>query len=112
MNVSNLIVDGTLTVRGQTGSVNLTVPGGAGAGGSLWIITNGLSGSGLISAAGGNDLNTTSYRGGGGGGGRLSLNYSTSTYSGSITSAGGTHGGNGTPGSAGSLCINGGGGGC
>jgi hypothetical protein len=75
------IVNGTLQVDGQlradgAGSGN----GRGGSGGSLWLVTNTLSGAGIISASGGN----TGNNGGGGGGGRIVVyafanNFSTGT---------------------------------
>jgi hypothetical protein len=52
------------------------VAAGGGSGGSIWINTKNLKGSGVISANGGNGANTIdgdSAGGGGGGGGRIAI---------------------------------------
>ncbi|MCK4670720.1 MAG: hypothetical protein KAT43_05965, partial [Nanoarchaeota archaeon] len=57
-------------------------PGG-GAGGSIWVITNTLSGSGNFSAnggIGGNETDAGIDNGGSGGGGRIAVYYNTTTF--------------------------------
>ena len=75
----NLHVDGTISADGQTS-------GGGGSGGSLWLQTSRLSGSGLISANGG-DANSSS---GGGGGGRIAIYSRTNDFSGQVQALGGS----------------------
>lgn len=76
----NLVVDGTVSVNG-TG--NSTSGSTGGSGGSVNITANNISGTGKISARGGN---TTA----GGGGGRISFITPTSTFTGSIDVSGAT----------------------
>jgi hypothetical protein len=88
-------VSGTMNLEG-----NILARGGAGygggygggsAGGSVWITTENLTGSGLISADGGNG--DDALRSGSGSGGRIALYYTDkSGYTGSITAYGGTVG--------------------
>ena len=61
--------------------------GGGGSGGSIWIETEGLLGSGNIGANGGNSGGGSA---GGGGGGRIAIYYDTDTFTGSVTAYGGT----------------------
>jgi hypothetical protein len=82
-------LDGNILARGGAGSGG-GYSGGS-AGGSVWITTENLTGSGLISADGGNSNNAT--RSGSGSGGRIALYYTDkSGYTGSITAYGGTVG--------------------
>ncbi len=95
-----LNIGGTLSVNGAVlangTSAWINDQGGA-AGGSIWIIANRITGSGTISASGGNG---EAYRdGGGGGGGRIALYYGTTDFSGNISAqgaAGAQRGGAGT----------------
>ena len=65
--------------------------GGAGSGGSVWIIANKLQGHGLLSAAGGDADVSAGGRGGGGGGGRIAMHITDiSDFGGKITAFGGT----------------------
>ena len=67
-------MNGTLTANGfDSGSY------GCGAGGSIWIKTGRLAGTGMISARGGNQGTTTAYYGGGG---RVAIYYSSTTFTG------------------------------
>ena len=69
--VVRLTVGGTLVVNGEIVSTSI-IPGfGSGAGGSIWITAGALSGSGVISARGGNFSNGN--YGGAGGGGRVAI---------------------------------------
>ena len=64
---------------------------GGGSGGSIYIETGTIAGSGSMTAAGGNYGGSCSYAiGGGGAGGRIAIHYSSSTYSGSMTAYGGS----------------------
>jgi hypothetical protein len=88
-------VSGTMNLEG-----NILARGGAGygggygggsAGGSVWITTENLTGSGLISVNGGNG--DDELRSGSGSGGRIALYYTDkSGYTGSVTAYGGTVG--------------------
>lgn len=73
-----LVLNGTLTAQGTGGTR------GTGAGGSIWLETATLSGSGAINARGGDNGDY-----GVGGGGRVSLQYSLSTFTGSVELRGG-----------------------
>jgi len=74
-------IDGTISMNGEDFP---TQEPGAGAGGSIWILSETFAGSGTLDADGG-----ASYQGGGGGG-RISLNWTTKTFSGIIRAEGGT----------------------
>ena len=66
LNISGVLdLDGEILANGEDRSTSW----GDGSGGSVWIITNSLTGSGLISADGGHSTNTS------GGGGRVALYY-------------------------------------
>jgi phosphodiesterase/alkaline phosphatase D-like protein len=83
-------VNGTLSADGdnaRTGTTNKRY--GAGSGGSIWINGGTLTGSGTISAQGGN-ADATSSSGGGGGGGRISLADTTDSFTGIIDVSGGS----------------------
>jgi hypothetical protein len=77
--------------RGATG----TSGAGGGSGGSIWIITNTLSGNGYISADGGvgssvENEDNVMFHGGGGSGGRIAIYYHhVSNFTGNITAMGG-----------------------
>jgi len=91
--VANVLTNnGTISANATSGEKL----GGAGAGGSIWVDVNNLTGSnsGVFSSSGGNLIYITDAdercTGSGGGGGRISLNSSgTDTYAGSIIVAGG-----------------------
>ena len=94
-----LTVDGSFTANGNDGVHYCTnwcsyhYYGGGGSGGSIYVITGELTGTGVILANGGNSGS------GGGGGGRIAIYYNASTYTGSIFAHGGTgpaHGEDGT----------------
>jgi len=77
--VLKLDVSRTLNVNGSIradGAYGGDYSGG-GSGGSLWIQSSSMTGTGNISASGG-----SSYYGGGGGGGRIALQYESSTFAG------------------------------
>lgn len=76
----HFIVSGTLTVNGEISAdgkpgtdTGEYFSGGGGSGGSIWIETNNLTGSGFIHANGGTG-------GGDGGGGRIAVYYTSTTY--------------------------------
>jgi hypothetical protein len=75
------------SIRANGTSVGVT-RGGAGSGGSIWIITKELNGSGNMIANGGNG-GTSGDVGGAGGGGRISINYCTDNFTGTVTAMGG-----------------------
>ena len=60
---------------------------GGGAGGSIWLTCQNLSGAGVLSANGGAGEPS---QGGGGGGGRISLNFAANTFSGLTPARGGS----------------------
>lgn len=73
------VVDGTLTASGKNVSDGHTSDGPAG--GSIWLETQSLSGSGVIKANGGNGLaNSFGESYGGGSGGRIAVYYSTNNF--------------------------------
>ncbi|KAA0155190.1 hypothetical protein FNF29_01941 [Cafeteria roenbergensis] len=85
---SVLDVNGTVSVDGQSGtsatSVNQQASGG-GAGGSLLVVASRLSGTGVMSADGGNGANGySSYDSRPGSGGRIAAHVLSSSWSGSI----------------------------
>lgn len=76
--------DGTLSLGGVIDMRGTGSPFGGGAGGSVWLIANTLTGGGSVLASGG----PSSFDPRGGGGGRVALEYgSASTYSGLVTAA-------------------------
>ena len=98
---------GTVTVNG-TISANGSAPspinrqGGGGSGGSIYIVCSQLTGGGLISADGGAGGNRADWEsGGGGGGGRIKLDYSASSFTGTVSVAGGSGGTGASVGEAG-----------
>jgi len=88
---NNLTLNGIISVNGENGSYSNWGPSysGGGSGGSIYIITNNLIGSGLIRANGGDSGKNSYYGGGGGAGGRIVVYYQTSDFSGEITTFGG-----------------------
>ena len=81
-------VPGTLTVDGvisANGTANINDMAGAGAGGSVVLNVNSLSGAGVISADGGSAFGT----GGGGGGGRIFITTRTNQFTGATHAFGG-----------------------
>jgi hypothetical protein len=110
LNVDLLQVDGGLIANGSDGlSTALTRQSGGGSGGSIWIMARRMSGSGSISAIGGNGLSST-YVGGGGGGGRIAVYlidapfYTSGCFTGSYSVAGGS--GYGAGGTNGTIYLN------
>jgi len=91
-----LLVDGRISADGAF-STNQNC--GGGSGGSIFLNAGTLSGSGLVSANGGNGAGL----GGGGGGGRISISYNTNAFAGSLRAFGGS----GTPygGGAGTIYL-------
>lgn len=105
-------INGPLTANGSGSGVSVR-PGGGGAGGSIWLQCNELAGNSAIEAHGGNSTNGTQHEGGGGGGGRIALQYSVNSFLGTTSVAGGLRSAPpAVDGAIGTLCINGGGGGC
>ncbi|MFL5812378.1 MAG: beta strand repeat-containing protein [Bdellovibrionia bacterium] len=89
---SSLTVNGTLSANGGISSVygsGTTYSGGGGSGGSIWVQTGVLAGTGNIQAKGG-DAAVATGRGGGGGGGRIALYFTTNSFTGAYSVAGGT----------------------
>jgi hypothetical protein len=87
--ILRLSVGGALNIEGTIsadGNIGLQEDSGGGSGGSIWLSANHISGSGGITAKGGNgDL----YGGGGGGGGRIAVYSPANTFTGLVTIAGG-----------------------
>ncbi|MFZ2881675.1 MAG: hypothetical protein WA019_01225, partial [Candidatus Moraniibacteriota bacterium] len=73
-------VNGIISANGKKSTVsNSEATDGGGSGGSIWLVCNQLSGTGSITANGGNG--NTATIGGGGGGGRIAIYYTTDTSS-------------------------------
>lgn len=98
---TTLTVAGSITANGGP----TTLGSGGGAGGSIFIFTSSLQGSGSITSnggIGGSDWSSPTFYGGGGGGGRIAIHYTTSSFTGTLSAAGGegpntqSHGGPGT----------------
>ena len=80
----NLTVNGTVSANGIDYSSN---NGSGGSGGSIWLIAaDTLAGSGTITADGGKSHGEA----GGGGGGQISLEWTTRSFSGSLSAKGGS----------------------
>ena len=77
------IINGTISADGANGTNSRS---GGGAGGSIWITAQLVSGSGAISAQGGAGEPT---HGGGGGGGRIAIQCEANTFAGSAAAYGG-----------------------
>lgn len=75
-----LILNGELSADGLNSSTN-----GGGSGGSIWVEALTISGSGKITASGGNGT----LNGGGGGGGRIALYCTNNLFTGNFTACGG-----------------------
>ncbi|MBS3167457.1 hypothetical protein J4403_04620 [Candidatus Woesearchaeota archaeon] len=81
LNVSNnLVISGTISANGSS-----SLDGG-GSGGSIYIITKNINGSGSILSTGGKCNQTD----GGGGGGRIAIYYQNNYFTGHINATGGT----------------------
>ncbi len=74
---NTLTVNGTITAKATAGH-------DGGAGGSIWLVSSNLAGSGRIDASGGNTTAT-----GAGGGGRIALAFTNASFSGVVSAAGG-----------------------
>jgi hypothetical protein len=96
-----LNISGTSTIDGKLTS-NGTGGAGAGAGGSIYIITDTLTGSGPITASGGQG---TFSGDGAGGGGRIAVYYDTYSFTGTIEATGGDSTGDGNEGGAGTVYL-------
>jgi hypothetical protein len=79
-----LLLDGAITANGRRAEAENA---GGGSGGSVWIETPMLFGSGLVEARGGNGEAT---HGGGGGGGRVAIYAPFDSYLGAVDVGGGT----------------------
>lgn len=79
INASNeIIIDGE--IKSESKSMGCCISWHSGAGGSVFIKSNLISGSGVISASAG-----TFYSGGRGGGGRIALYYNSKTFTGTVS---------------------------
>jgi hypothetical protein len=97
-----LTVNGALTLNGilsANGANGIVDGSGGGAGGSIWVTAQTLSGNGTFTANGGQG---ESFEGGGGGGGRIAIIASTNSFAG-ITSV--TGGDGASPGQDGTIYI-------
>ncbi len=109
-----LTLNGDITVNGGAGTVNegYNQAAGGGAGGSIFVTMDTLTGAGgSFVASGGNGAEDTTGGappdGGGGGGGMVSLHYNTNSYTGlpTLTVAGGTGPNEADDGAAGSVVL-------
>ncbi len=94
--LGNIVNDGTISADGSPAKAS-PIPGwytGGGSGGSVFLVGDTISGSGTVTAKGGNG-GGTDYGSGGGGGGRISVVYSTAQNIplANYSAAGGTGGG-------------------
>lgn len=71
----NCVINGEISANGENGNNSTSYDRGGGAGGSIFIITSGLSGAGILRAHGGNGTGNASSYGGGGAGGRIFVQY-------------------------------------
>ena len=94
----SLMVNGTLSANGQ-GYVSSGHDGG-GSGGSIYVTTDTVSGSGSITANGG-----PGYWIGGGGGGRIAIYYETNSFSGTARVNGGSGNGGANYGQPGTVAF-------
>ncbi len=84
---------GTITVNGTVSANGATQywTRSGGSGGSVWLDGVTLAGNGAVRARGGDFAAGLAGEVGGGGGGRIALTYTSSTFSGSVSAAGGKH---------------------
>lgn len=109
-----LVVAGTATVQGTIKTNGISAPnggssrsGGGGSGGSIWIDTSVLTGTGSIQSNGGDNYSSSSYYGGGGAGGRIAIYTSSSnSFNDSQYVASGGRGYNNFYGAAGTIYVN------
>lgn len=83
----DLSLDGAILCDGTSGDSERA---GGGAGGSIFVKANTVSGTGSMSVRGGDIIGNTTCLGGGGAGGRIALHYDTYSYSGKLKAYGGT----------------------
>jgi hypothetical protein len=82
--------NGNITANGVDGIYSSDYHPGGGAGGSIWISANIATGTGEITANGGNGSQYMgSYRSGAGAGGRIALYFDTDNFTGTTTAYGG-----------------------
>ncbi|MGH7274129.1 MAG: hypothetical protein ACREIQ_06725, partial [Nitrospiria bacterium] len=113
--IGTLTLDGVISSSGQSVTAVANFGAGGGSGGSIYVTTGSLKGSGSFVAAGGagggcSGSSITRFSGGGGAGGRIGVNLSgLSSFSGGFNAAGGQAGsqgsgcGAGKPGKPGTL---------
>ena len=80
-------IDGTVVSNGEDSTGGR---GGGGSGGSVYIETENFLGLGDINTNGGSASGETNCRGGGGAGGRAAITQRSNTFTGTVTSFGGT----------------------
>ena len=91
LNITNtLTLNGTISANGNNGFKH----SGGGSGGSIYVIANALSGSGMFTANGGSSTSS------GGGGGRIAIYYQTSSFTGTAEAKGGSAARSGEDGTA------------
>lgn len=83
----DLLLDGEILCNGKSGSGGRA---GGGAGGSIFITTGHMTGTGILSVKGGDVTGSTTCLGGGGAGGRIAVHYTNYTYSGTKDAYGGS----------------------
>jgi hypothetical protein len=84
------VINGRVSSDGGCGTGSGEKAAGGGSGGSIWIETPSLSGSGLVAVRGGSGANGSCADGGGGSGGRIRVTYVNSSFNGRIEVSGGT----------------------
>ena len=95
-----LTLDGTVNVNGAA-PANSTYRGSGGAGGSVLINADTISGSGVVTAIGGS---STSFSGGAGGG-RIAIHSANNSFEGSLNAKGGQYASRSQTGGAGTIYI-------
>ena len=87
-----LTVDGEITADGTGGAYQAGDVDGGSSGGSIYLTAGTFTGTGSITANGGDGFSGAS---GGGAGGRIAIHYNTNTFTGTISAAGGSGSENG-----------------
>ena len=87
LNSGSLILDGRISATGSDAAPNANgFNRGGGAGGSVWLTLNHFTGSGIVSANGGQGYLPN---GGGGGGGRIAVTWNSNSFTGNHSAKGG-----------------------
>ncbi len=95
-----IIINGSILSLGQNGTQDSQDGTGGGAGGSIFVIGQTITGNGTINASGGTGGGGIGgvNGGGGGAGGRIALHYATNTFTGIMNGTGGISGNLADPG--------------